>query len=63
MERQISEKSAGMRTPMLVGLGSAGFAPVSADGFAEVSADLAVDPSRIAVQIVSGVGEADELPA
>lgn len=57
IERQLSQKSAGLRTHVLVGLGSAGFTLVSAYGFAggEGSASV-VDPTRIAAQIVSGIG-------
>lgn len=57
IERQRKLKSAGLRTHTLVGLGSAVFTLVSAYGFADVGApDAAMDPSRIAAQIVSGVG-------
>jgi putative Mg2+ transporter-C (MgtC) family protein len=57
LERQISQKSAGIRTHTLVGMGSAGFTLVSAYGFSSVTGgDVHVDPSRIAAQIVSGIG-------
>ena len=57
IERQVSQKSAGMRTHMLVGLGSAGFTLISAYGFSGVLGDGAtLDPSRIAAQVVSGIG-------
>jgi putative Mg2+ transporter-C (MgtC) family protein len=57
MERQRSMKSAGVRTHALVGMGSALFTLVSAYGFADVLAtDVRVDPSRIAAQVVSGIG-------
>ncbi|WP_343212817.1 MgtC/SapB family protein [Arthrobacter sp. Br18] len=57
LERQIRQKSAGLRTHALVGTGSAVFTLVSAYGFASVTGpDSALDPSRIAAQIVSGVG-------
>lgn len=58
-ERGIAgEHVAGMRTLALVALGSAIFMLVSAYGFtAFTSADYAkVDPSRIAAQVVSGIG-------
>lgn len=56
-ERQRMQKSAGLRTHTLVGLGSAVFTLVSAYGFATTSAPEAMlDPSRIAAQIVSGIG-------
>ena len=57
IERQVRQKSAGYRTHVLVGLGSCGFTLVSAYGFASVMEPGAVlDPSRIAAQIVSGIG-------
>jgi putative Mg2+ transporter-C (MgtC) family protein len=57
VERQISQKSAGVRTYILVGLGSAGFTLVSAYGFASlVGRGVQYDPARIAAQIVSGIG-------
>jgi putative Mg2+ transporter-C (MgtC) family protein len=56
LERQISQKSAGIRTHTLVGMGSAGFTLVSAYGFSSVTGATHVDPSRIAAQIVSGIG-------
>jgi putative Mg2+ transporter-C (MgtC) family protein len=57
LERQMSHKSAGLRTHALVGMGSAGFTLVSAYGFQGVTADaVSFDPSRIAAQIVSGIG-------
>ena len=57
LERQISQKSAGIRTHTLVGMGSAGFTLVSAFGFGNVLGEATnLDPSRIAAQIVSGIG-------
>lgn len=57
-ERQRRLKSAGLRTHTLVGLGSAVFTLVSAYGFsyAVTTPDVVLDPSRIAAQIVSGIG-------
>lgn len=56
-ERQRKLKSAGLRTHTLVGLGAAVFTLVSAYGFAAVvGPDVVLDPSRIAAQIVSGIG-------
>ena len=56
-ERQRRQKSAGLRTHALVGMGSALFTIVSAYGFADVlGVDGRMDPSRIAAQIVSGIG-------
>lgn len=57
VERQIRQKSAGIRTHVLVGLGSATFTLISAFGFKFVlGPEVLVDPSRIAAQVVSGVG-------
>ncbi|KAA9150813.1 MgtC/SapB family protein [Microbacterium lushaniae] len=57
VERQRKLKSAGLRTHTLVGLGSAVFTLVSAYGFSNVvGVDVVLDPSRIAAQIVSGIG-------
>jgi len=57
IERERRLKSAGLRTHTLVGLGAAVFTLVSAYGFAGViGADVVLDPSRIAAQIVSGIG-------
>lgn len=56
-ERQFRQKAAGFRTHVLVGTGSATFTLVSAFGFAPVLGDeVTLDPSRIAAQIVSGIG-------
>ena len=58
LERQVRQKSAGMRTHTLVGLGAALFMVISKFGFDDVlAADLIrLDPSRMAAQIVSGIG-------
>lgn len=57
LERHRKLKSAGLRTHALVGIGSAVFTLVSAYGFAGVTGTTSiVDPSRIAAQIVSGIG-------
>jgi putative Mg2+ transporter-C (MgtC) family protein len=60
MERELRERQAGLRTHLVVCLGSALFTLVSAYGFHEflVSGGSLVrtDPTRIAAQIVSGIG-------
>ena len=58
VEREIRQKSAGLRTHVLVGVGAALFVLVSKYGFTDVvrSHLIVVDPSRMAAQIVSGVG-------
>ncbi len=52
LEREIHEHPAGMRTHLLVALGSAGFTVLSIEAFPAPGAD----PARIAAQIVTGVG-------
>lgn len=57
IEREVRHKSAGARTHILVGLGSALFTLVSVYGFAGMVDDETVrDPGRIAAQIVTGIG-------
>jgi putative Mg2+ transporter-C (MgtC) family protein len=51
-ERELHRQPAGFRTHSLVAVGSALFTIISAYGFA----GTAVDPTRIAAQIVSGIG-------
>lgn len=55
IEREIHGHPAGMRTHLLVSLGSAIFTELSIYGFGEPGAQ-GLDPSRIAAQIVSGIG-------
>ncbi len=57
-ERQRKEGAAGLRTHMLVCLGSALVMIVSAYGFEDVLGRPAIvlDPSRIAAQVISGIG-------
>jgi putative Mg2+ transporter-C (MgtC) family protein len=60
VEREIREREAGLRTHMLVALGSALFTIVSAYGFhaflASGQSVVRADPTRIAAQIVTGIG-------
>lgn len=58
VEREIRQKSAGLRTHSLVGIGSALFMLVSKYGFNDVVRPglVLADPSRVAAQIVSGIG-------
>ena len=58
MDRQRYEWAAGLRTHMLVCLGSALIMIVSAYGFAEIqqAEHVSFDPSRVAAQVVSGIG-------
>lgn len=54
LEREWRERQAGLRTHLLVCVGSALFTLVSAYGFSNFGAR--VDPTRIAAQIVTGIG-------
>jgi putative Mg2+ transporter-C (MgtC) family protein len=58
LERELRHKAAGLRTHALVGVGSALFVLVSKYGFNDVlrPGTVAVDPSRVAAQVVSGIG-------
>jgi len=57
LERELRQKSAGLRTHTLVGFASALFMLVSKYGFTDVlGAHTVLDPSRVAAQIVSGIG-------
>jgi len=58
LEREIRQKSAGLRTYTLVGVSAALFMLISKYGFMDVLANgrVVVDPSRVAAQIVSGIG-------
>jgi putative Mg2+ transporter-C (MgtC) family protein len=58
MERQRYDGGAGLRTHMLVCLGSCLMMIVSVYGFSEVltKEHVALDPSRVAAQVVSGIG-------
>jgi putative Mg2+ transporter-C (MgtC) family protein len=57
LEREIHQHPAGMRTHLLVSLGSAVFTEMSAVGFGPAAGGPStVDPTRIAAQIVSGIG-------
>jgi putative Mg2+ transporter-C (MgtC) family protein len=57
VEREIRQKSAGLRTYTLVGVSAALIMLVSKYGFGDVLSERVVlDPSRIAAQIVTGIG-------
>jgi putative Mg2+ transporter-C (MgtC) family protein len=57
IERELRDREAGIRTHLAVSLGSALFTVVSAYGFTEfVAPGSPVDPTRIAAQIVTGIG-------
>jgi putative Mg2+ transporter-C (MgtC) family protein len=56
-EREFRQKSAGLRTYALVGLGACLFMLISAYGFSDVlGKNVVLDPSRVAAQVVTGIG-------
>jgi putative Mg2+ transporter-C (MgtC) family protein len=54
LERELRERQAGLRTHLIVSVGAALFTLVSAYGFTDWG--VRVDPTRIAAQIVTGIG-------
>ncbi len=58
LERELKQKAAGLRTHLLVGVGAALIMLVSKYGFGDVFVRnlIVLDPSRVAAQIVSGIG-------
>ena len=58
LEREMRQKSAGLRVNTLVGVSAALFILISKYGFTDVLKDgqVIVDPSRVAAQVVSGIG-------
>lgn len=58
LERERKNWTAGMRTHMMVSVGSCLLMIVSAFGFSDIlgTAHVELDPSRIAAQVVSGIG-------
>ena len=62
LERELREREAGLRTHLLVSVGAALFTIISAFGFHDILQAsgphvlVRLDPSRIAAQIVSGIG-------
>ncbi len=56
LEREIHGKVAGFRTHALVSLGSALVMIISIDLYTVYRGTASVDPSRIAAQVVSGIG-------
>ena len=58
LERELRQKSAGLRTHTLVGVSAALFMLISKYGFMDilVPGRVVLDPSRVAAQVVSGIG-------
>lgn len=58
LEREVRQKSAWLRTHTLAGVGAPLFMLVSKYGFSDVlrTGQVVVDPSRVAAQVVTGIG-------
>lgn len=57
MEREANNRPAGLRTHVLVSIGSTLIMLISIDGFYDLESGLRVgDPARLAAQVVSGMG-------
>jgi putative Mg2+ transporter-C (MgtC) family protein len=56
IEREMREQPAGLRTHILVAVGSCLFTLVSVYGFTAYGGAKSTDPSRVAAQIVTGIG-------
>jgi len=58
IERELRQKSAGLRTHTLVGVSAALIMLVSKYGFMDILSNgrVVLDPSRVAAQVVSGIG-------
>lgn len=54
LDRELRAKPAGLRTNIVVGVAAAGFGWISTEAF--VAEGTSYDPSRVASQIVSGIG-------
>lgn len=56
IEREVNNRPAGLRTHVLVTLGSTLIMLISVDAFKAIGDGTLADPSRIAAQVVSGMG-------
>ncbi|HEX4651723.1 MAG TPA: MgtC/SapB family protein [Granulicella sp.] len=58
LERELRRKSAGLRTHTIIGTAAALFLLISKYGFTDVltKGTIVLDPSRVAAQIVTGIG-------
>jgi putative Mg2+ transporter-C (MgtC) family protein len=64
LEREIRHKSAGLRTYTVIGTTAALFLLISKYGFTDVliTDRIVLDPSRVAAQIVTGIGFIGAVP-
>lgn len=56
IEREVNNRPAGLRTHILVSLGSALIMLISMDGLYSLDVSRSPDPARLASQVVSGIG-------
>lgn len=56
LEREVRGHPAGLRTHVLVSVGSAMFTLAGAYGFADIIKSEVIDPARVAAQVASGIG-------
>jgi putative Mg2+ transporter-C (MgtC) family protein len=58
VEREINNRAAGLRTHILVCMGSALIMMLSMYGFSDFASEpnVRIDPSRLAAQVISGIG-------
>lgn len=56
LDRELSDKAAGLRTHILVSLGAALFTLTGAFGVVAGDSTVTVDPTRVAAQVVTGIG-------
>ena len=56
IEREFSEKPAGLRTHALVAMGAACFTVAGYAALNSIGTNVSTDPSRIAAQVVNGIG-------
>ena len=59
IERERKDWAAGLRTHMMVSVGSCLIMIVSAFGFSDIlgTENVSLDPSRVASQVISGIGD------
>lgn len=55
-ERETKDKPAGLRTHMMVSLGSASFMLATLEFGASLPSDVTIDPSRIVQGVITGIG-------
>jgi putative Mg2+ transporter-C (MgtC) family protein len=56
LEREFSDKPAGLRTHALVAMGAAAFTVAGFAAYGSLGTGVTIDPARIAAQVVNGIG-------